>query len=54
LSEKRARSVHSFLIEAGISPDRLEYKGFGKSQPVSGNETEEGRALNRRTEVVIL
>jgi outer membrane protein OmpA-like peptidoglycan-associated protein len=54
LSEKRARAVYSFLVEVGISPGRLEYKGFGKSQPVSGNETEEGRALNRRTEVVIL
>lgn len=54
LSEKRARSVYSFLLEIGIDPRRLEYKGFGKSQPVSDNKTEEGKAENRRTEILIL
>ncbi|MEE4256507.1 MAG: OmpA family protein [Bacteroidales bacterium] len=54
LSENRAGAVYDFLINSGIDPDRLEYKGFGMSQPVSDNETEEGRALNRRTEILIL
>ncbi len=54
LSENRARSVYSFLIEVGIEAKRLEYKGFGKSEPISDNETEEGRALNRRTEMLVL
>ncbi len=54
LSENRAGSVYSFLIEAGIPSERLLFKGFGKLQPVSDNDTEEGRALNRRTEIVIL
>ena len=54
LSENRAGAVYGYLVNAGIYPERLEFKGFGKSQPVSDNETEEGRAMNRRTEIVIL
>ncbi len=53
LSENRAKSVYSYLIEKGIAENRLTYKGFGKSMAVSGNETEEGRAKNRRTVFVI-
>lgn len=53
LSENRAKSVYNYLIEQGISETRLTYKGFGKSMPVTGNETEEGRAKNRRTVFVI-
>ncbi len=54
LSENRAGAVYSFLVNAGISPERLQFKGFGKSQPVSDNESEKGRAENRRTEILIL
>jgi outer membrane protein OmpA-like peptidoglycan-associated protein len=54
LSKKRAEAVYNFLIDMGIDAARLEYKGFGKAQPVSDNKTEEGRAQNRRTEIVIL
>ena len=54
LSERRAASVYSFLLELGINPERLQFKGFGKSEPVSDNDTEEGRARNRRTEILIL
>ena len=53
LSENRARSVYNYLIEKGIVETRLTYKGFGKSLPVAGNDTEEGRAKNRRTVFVI-
>lgn len=53
LSDNRAKSVYDYLIEQGISETRLTYKGFGKSMPVAGNETEAGRAKNRRTVFVI-
>ncbi|MEI6408428.1 MAG: OmpA family protein [Bacteroidota bacterium] len=50
LSEARAKAVYNYLIQKGIASDRLKYKGFGKSKPVTPNDTEEGRAKNRRTE----
>jgi outer membrane protein OmpA-like peptidoglycan-associated protein/tetratricopeptide (TPR) repeat protein len=53
LSDNRARSVYNYLIEQGISENRLTFKGFGKSMPVADNETEKGRAKNRRTVFVI-
>ncbi|MBN1337738.1 MAG: OmpA family protein [Bacteroidales bacterium] len=54
LSENRARSVYNHLIRMGIASERLDYKGFGESVPISSNDLEEGRALNRRTEFVII
>jgi outer membrane protein OmpA-like peptidoglycan-associated protein len=54
LSEKRARSVYNYLIDKGIDPKRLSYEGYGESDPIATNETEEGRAKNRRTEIKIL
>lgn len=54
LSENRARSVHSYLVEMGVDKERLLYKGFGMTQPVADNATEAGRARNRRTEITIL
>ncbi|MFO7615558.1 MAG: OmpA family protein [Bacteroidales bacterium] len=54
LSGKRAGTVYDYLISKGISEERLTYKGFGESQPVSPNDTPEGRALNRRTEIRII
>jgi outer membrane protein OmpA-like peptidoglycan-associated protein/tetratricopeptide (TPR) repeat protein len=53
LSENRAKKVFSILTESGIDPARLSAKGFGASKPVASNNTESGRALNRRTEFVI-
>jgi outer membrane protein OmpA-like peptidoglycan-associated protein/tetratricopeptide (TPR) repeat protein len=53
LSENRAKSVWSYLVEKGIDGEHLTYKGFGKSMPVETNDTEEGRARNRRTVFVI-
>jgi len=52
LSEQRARSVTDFLTAAGIPATRLKAAGFGSSKPVAGNETELGRAQNRRVELV--
>ena len=53
LSEKRAKSVVTYLCGKGISSDRLKAKGYGSSAPVADNVTNEGRRLNRRTEVRI-
>lgn len=50
LSEKRAMAVVNFLVEQGISRDRISSKGYGSQQPVADNSTEEGRAKNRRIE----
>ncbi len=54
LSENRAKAVYRYLIELGIGPGRLTFRGFGHTRPVATNDTEEGRALNRRTEFYIL
>ncbi|HEY0252991.1 MAG TPA: OmpA family protein [Kofleriaceae bacterium] len=52
LSEKRAASVKSYLVKAGIAGDRLTTKGFGQTKPVAANDTSLGRSQNRRVEVV--
>lgn len=54
LSENRARAVYDYLIDKGISAGRLQYSGKGESSPIDSNETEAGRALNRRTEFRVL
>lgn len=54
LSERRASSVVKYLIASGIEARRLKYKGYGESQPISDNSTEEGRQMNRRTEFEVL
>jgi outer membrane protein OmpA-like peptidoglycan-associated protein len=54
LSERRAASVQAYLVDAGISSDRLEARGYGQSRPLADNSSEEGRQQNRRTELRIL
>lgn len=54
LSHDRAKSVRNYLVKAGIKSERLEAKGYGETQAVADNETEEGRKANRRTEFVVL
>ena len=54
LSNRRTSAVRRYLIDHGISADRMSSKGFGETVPVDTNETKEGRALNRRTEFVII
>lgn len=52
LSEKRAASVLKYLSAAGIDVSRLNSKGFGLSKPIAANDSEAGRAQNRRVELV--
>lgn len=54
LSDRRAQSVYNYLIELGIPKSRIRYKGYGESKPIAPNDTEEGRAKNRRTVFLIL
>ena len=54
LSQNRAKAVYDYLSENGIDTDMLTYKGYGESQPVDTNDTEEGRANNRRTEFEVV
>lgn len=54
LSKARARAVVNYLTDKGISTERLSYQGFGASQPLTTNDTEEGRKINRRVEFIIL
>ncbi len=54
LSESRARAVVNYLVSKGIDVKRLSARGFGETQPVADNGTEEGRAQNRRTELKII
>lgn len=54
LSKRRARSVIDYLLENGIQAKRTTFKGFGSSQPISKNETDAGRQLNRRVTFLVL
>jgi outer membrane protein OmpA-like peptidoglycan-associated protein len=54
LSERRAKSVQSFLESKGIPMERLRSRGFGESRPVADNTTEAGRQGNRRVECIVL
>lgn len=53
LSRLRARSVRDFLVQQGISPTRIETRGYGESRPIAPNETEYGMQQNRRVEIVV-
>jgi outer membrane protein OmpA-like peptidoglycan-associated protein len=54
LSIKRAAAVYDYLISKGIDKARMKYRGFGNKVPVADNETDEGRSLNRRVEIIIV
>jgi outer membrane protein OmpA-like peptidoglycan-associated protein len=53
LSTSRARTVRDFLVSKGIAADHITSEGFGMSQPVADNASAEGRANNRRVEIVV-
>lgn len=54
LSERRAASVREYLISQGVSASQLVARGYGETQPVADNKTNEGRAQNRRVEMAVL
>jgi outer membrane protein OmpA-like peptidoglycan-associated protein/tetratricopeptide (TPR) repeat protein len=54
LSTGRAVAVVNYLVSKGINNNRLSFKGFGEAKPIATNDTEEGRALNRRTELTVV
>jgi len=53
LSQNRAASVMSYLVEQGLSRDSIVARGFGKTKPIASNDTQEGRQKNRRVELVV-
>jgi OOP family OmpA-OmpF porin len=54
LSQDRANTVRAYLLTKGIDPSRVTAKGYGMTVPIADNNTEDGRAQNRRTEVTII
>jgi outer membrane protein OmpA-like peptidoglycan-associated protein len=54
LSQNRAKAVYDYLLTNGITSGRLTFKGYGETLPVAGNDTPEGRAMNRRTEFKVI
>ncbi len=54
LSERRAKAVRDYLVEAGIPPELIEIRGFGKTQPLVKAKTKQARARNRRVEIGIV
>jgi len=53
LSEKRAQAVTDFLVKAGLPAERFTAMGYGSTQPVASNDTDEGKAQNRRIDFVV-
>jgi outer membrane protein OmpA-like peptidoglycan-associated protein len=53
LSLARAESVRAFLVNSGVSPDRISASGRGEDEPIADNRTAEGRANNRRVEIIV-
>lgn len=54
LSQRRVESVRRWFIQRGVEPDRMVAKGYGETQPIDTNATEDGRARNRRVEFNIV
>jgi outer membrane protein OmpA-like peptidoglycan-associated protein len=54
LSVERAEAVRGYLISRGVTPDRLEARGYGTQEPIASNDTEQGRAQNRRVELRLI
>jgi outer membrane protein OmpA-like peptidoglycan-associated protein len=54
LSQRRADSVRDFLVQSGISADRITARGLGEEYPVASNDTQAGRQQNRRVQIIII
>jgi OOP family OmpA-OmpF porin len=53
LSERRAGAVRDYMVSEGVNPGLIDVMGMGESQPVASNETAEGRARNRRVDILV-
>jgi len=53
ISEERAQSVRNYLLSKGVNADKVTAKGYGEANPIATNDTAEGRAQNRRVELVV-
>ena len=53
LSEKRAQAVADYLVKAGLPANRFSAVGYGSTQPIAGNDNDQGRAQNRRIDFVV-
>ena len=54
LSNARAKSIADYIVQKGIDPKRVYYKGYGKRKPIATNDTAEGRMKNQRVEIKII
>jgi OOP family OmpA-OmpF porin len=54
LSKRRAQSVADYLVSTGVDPDKLRVVGRGENDPIASNETKEGRAENRRVDLIVV
>lgn len=54
LSQRRADAVRKYLVQSGVDPEQVEAKGYGETQPIADNSTEEGRTANRRVEFRVI
>ena len=54
LSEERAQSVMNYLVASGVEVERMDARGFGEDYPIESNDTDSGRASNRRVEFIIV
>lgn len=54
LSQRRADAVRKYLVQSGVDPDHVEARGYGETQPIADNGTEEGRRANRRVELRVI
>ncbi len=53
LSLDRANAIKDLLVQAGVDPSRISTDGWGQEKPLASNDTEDGKAKNRRTEIVV-
>jgi len=54
LSSSRAKSVAEYLVNKGVNPTKVQFKGYGKKKPIADNKTKYGRDKNQRVEIKIL
>ena len=54
LSQRRADAVRRYLVQSGVAADQLEANGYGETQPIADNDTDEGRRANRRVEFRVI